>query len=175
MIGHQNHNSMNKIINIIGIISILFFLGCNPEKKYLEQHTVIICELSQGGYLTPQAVEYEKKRKVSFNEVNLIYTRFLIENNELDASLKDSVEISYPSLIIDDYYVYSFYNEKLRKYAVSGVWIDSNTGELKINKDNIWLEESMIEKDYKKEEENKEEPKTTKYSKNKTQSEFMEN
>ena len=50
---------MKKIMILSSILSLF---GCNPKEKYLKDHNVILCYLSNNNEtITNQALEFEKK------------------------------------------------------------------------------------------------------------------
>jgi hypothetical protein len=128
-----------KPIKILVIMSIFSIFSCNKEKKYLEQHRVQVCSTNGDDKMLPEILVQEKKYKISLFEASKIYIDFLYKKGEI--SELNYEKVVYPSLIIDDNYVYSFYNMKTRQVAVFGVWINCNTGELTFGKDKIWLDE----------------------------------
>ncbi len=121
--------------------AILTFLGCKSEEnKFLEKHKVILCTDSRyypKEELTNEAIEFERIKSINFKKASDIYVKYE-KKNSIDSN------IIFPSLIIDEYYVYSFKNIKMSKVATFGVWINANTGAMIHRKDNIWLYEKDI-------------------------------
>lgn len=133
--------------------SILTFLGCkNKEKKFLEEHEVLLCsslKIFPKNKLTDEVIKFEKSHNITFNQASNIYLKF--SGRKLKKSNLNESDIILPSLIIDKYYVYSFKNIKMLKIATFGIWIDADTGEIiNNNNDKIWLLEDDILKAYKK-------------------------
>ncbi len=123
--------------------SILSLFGCNPKEKYLKDHNVILCYLSNNNEtITNQALEFEKKAKIKFNDATEIYIKFLEDKKEIKKSNHEKT--IYPKLVIDGNYVYSFNNLKTLDIAVFGLWIDSDTGKISHNETKIWLNERKI-------------------------------
>lgn len=112
---------------------IISLLGCNSSKDYLKNHEV---------FLYSSEIVQEKKYKISVKQANDIYTKFLYDKKEIkDLNYNKSF---FPTLIIDDHYVYSFHNLIEKKVAVFGVWINANTGEITYGNEKIWIYEEDI-------------------------------
>ena len=116
-----------RIIITISLITLLF--GCNPSENYLKNHKV---------FPYSEEIVQEKKYKISVQEANDLYVKYLYDNKKSKDLDYDETLLS-PTLIIDDHYVYSFQNLVMQKVAVFGVWINANTGEITTNDESIWL------------------------------------
>jgi len=142
----------SKMKNTMILATIFSFFSCeNSEQNFINQNKIILCSDSKyfpNNELTKEAINFEKGKKISFDEASKIY---LDQNKK---AINDSTEI-FPSLIINNYYVYSFKNIKTLKIATFGIWIDADTGEVKNIKKGFWLEEKKILKRMSTEKNNK--------------------
>jgi len=141
---------MNKKHTITMILSsILTFFGCKKkEDLFLQNNRVILCCSSinfPDCKLTTKSKAFEKEHKISFKEASKIYLKNLAKYENID-SLDSEV---IPTLIINEYYVYSFKNIKMSKVAAFGTGINADTGEIIHYKNKIWLYEDEILKNTK--------------------------
>ncbi|MCP4970057.1 MAG: hypothetical protein GY932_05610 [Arcobacter sp.] len=115
---------MKYILSKIFIL-ILLFLGCentnikNQEKELEETNMEVIL------YGTKEFDEFiNKKPNISLERAWEIHQKYL--NKNLNEDINDI------NFIIDDYYVFSnFIEYKLMEASVEGIWIHSQTGEIK--------------------------------------------
>ncbi|WP_428070715.1 hypothetical protein [Chryseobacterium gambrini] len=131
------------VLNFI-LLGILLLLFCCKEDQFLKKHDVILVTktFSDGQeVLINEAIKFEKKHKIKFEEANKIYLNFISHFEKIDSKIHYNF---YPSLIIDDYYVYSFQNLKTGKIAAFGIGVNANTGEPKNFTEEIWLSEKEI-------------------------------
>ena len=136
-------NVSNSFVISIFIIISSTISGCNPKEKYLKEHNIILCYTSNNDeIITNEALEFEKKVKIKFKDASEIYIKFLEDKKEIKKSNHE--KITYPKLIIDGNYVYSFNNLKTLDIAVFGIWINSDTGEIFHNETKLWLNERKI-------------------------------
>lgn len=131
----------------IFILAWFLLTGCSKERRYLNQHSVILASHFIDGQevLTDKAKKFEEKHSIKFREAYRIYMHITSKNSKEPRKAADTV-ISYPTVIIDDYYVYSFTNLKTDKVAVFGIGINADTGETKNFTETIWIYEKDIPK-----------------------------
>jgi len=110
-------------------MSILSLFGCNPEKKFKEEHEIIY-------YNTNEFRVFETKANIRMMEAHRIMKEFADKN-----------KMSYkPDLffVIDDYYAFTILtNPKIPKAFTGGIWINSKTGIAMYVKDGVFLEISI--------------------------------
>lgn len=126
------------------LLGFLLFISCSKKSRFLDKHHVILVtkNFTDGSeVLTKEAGIFEKNHNIKFQEDNKICENFL--SNEDQIRTKNSSNY-YPSLIIDEYYVYSFKNLKAGKIAAFGIGVNANTGEPKNFTEEIWLSEKEI-------------------------------
>lgn len=129
------------------MFGLLLFLGCSKENKFLKKHDVILVTkfIQESEILTDNAKAFEENHRIKFQEANNIYKNILSKNEKNYAVIKDTFN-SYPTLIIDEYYVYSFRNLKIDKVALFGIGVNANTGKQKNFTEEIWVYEKDIVK-----------------------------
>lgn len=128
-----------KFIFLISAIILLVLYFCR-ETIFIKKHSVILVTYAQSNgeeTLTNEAKEFEKKHQIKLKEAMEIISKY--EKNNLNADSN-----FYPSLIIDDYYVYSFRNLKTSKVATFGIGINADTGNIKKFTGDMWLNEKKL-------------------------------
>ena len=127
------------------LLGLLLFISCSKERKFLNTHHItLVANFNDGNeVLTKEAETFEKNHNIKFQQANKIYEAFRSNNEKDQIKAKDSFKF-YPTLIIDEYYVYSFKNLKAGKIAVFGIGVNANTGEPKNFTEEIWLHEKNI-------------------------------
>lgn len=122
--------------------TLLSLYSCS-KNNFLNNHNIILVTKSIDGneIITDEAKLFEKNHKVKLQDANIIYMNIISKNQKTH-----SVDLShlYPSLIIDEYYVYSFKNTKTQKVAAFGIGINADTGVSKNFTEEIWLDEKDI-------------------------------